>query len=122
MNVDFMQNQLIVLADGGSERMIICSFCASRDSSVCRQLISLCSSSSPDLPPSCSGLLHLLDSQTEEQRIDLGLAVLEPSIGTTQSTTAHSNKVNFSLMDTLLPFSSYRNIICMTALESIIGV
>ena len=94
MNVDFIKNQLIVLADGGSERMILCSFCAGRDSSVCRQLISLCSSSSPDLPPSCSGLLHLLDSQTEEQRIDLGLAVLEPSIGTTQSTTAHSNKIN----------------------------
>ena len=58
-----------------------------RDSAVCQQLISLCSSSSQDLPASCSSLTNLLDSQTEEQRIDLGLAVLEPSIGTLQITT-----------------------------------
>ena len=62
-----------------------------RDSAVCQQLISLCSSSSQDLPSSCSSLTNLLDSQTEEQRIDLGLAVLEPSIGTLQITTAAIN-------------------------------
>ena len=79
---------------------------AGRDSSVCRQLISLCSSSSPDLPPSCSGLLHLLDSQTEEQRIDLGLAVLEPSIGTTQSTTAQT-KSTFLCLSFILFIQKY---------------
>ena len=60
---------------------------AGRDSTVCRQLISLCSSSSQEVPPGCSALLDLLDSQTEEQRIDLGLAVLQPSIGTLQITS-----------------------------------
>ena len=62
-----------------------------RDSAVCQQLISLCSSSSQELPSSCTSLLNLLDSQTEEQRIDLGLAVLEPSIGTLQITTVAIN-------------------------------
>ena len=58
-----------------------------RDSAVCQELISLCSSSSSlEVPPSCTALLRLLDSQTEEQRIDLGIAVLEPSLGTLQIT------------------------------------
>ena len=57
-----------------------------RDSAICQQLISLCSGSSQEVAPSCRALTNTLDSQTGEQRIDLGLAVLQPSIGTLQIT------------------------------------
>ena len=78
---------LLLLTELGLSSSHPCLSQAGRDSTVCRQLISLCSSSSQEVPPSCSALLDLLDSQTEEQRIDLGLAVLQPSIGTLQITS-----------------------------------
>ena len=54
-----------------------------RTSDVCQQLFQLCSASSPAHQlPTCEALLDQLDSLPEEQRIDLGVAVLEPSIGT----------------------------------------
>ena len=51
--------------------------------SVCQELLSLCSTSSLELP-TCTALLDKVDrdSLPEEQRIDFGVAVLQPSIGT----------------------------------------
>ena len=55
-----------------------------RTSEICQQLLSLCSASgSSSELPTCRALLDKddLDNLPEEQRVDLGLAVLEPSIG-----------------------------------------
>ena len=69
-----------------------CLSTVGRTSEICQQLLSLCSvsTSSPSLPI-CRSLLDQtdLDNLPEEQRIDLGLAVLEPSIGEALSRTLY---------------------------------
>ena len=70
-----------------------CLSTVGRTSEICQQLLSLCSisTSSPGLPI-CRSLLDQtdLDNLPEEQRIDLGLAVLEPSIGEALSRILYS--------------------------------